>query len=129
VVSGFVHRCVTARPVHRFRNGLSEMGWEKRKRGGLYYTRSKKVGGRVVREYIGGGIRGHVAALRDAEERRRREDEAALWREECDRLEALIAPVEQLCEATETLSRAALLAAGFERHQRGEWRRKREPRE
>jgi hypothetical protein len=105
------------------------MGWEKRERGGLYYTRSRKVGGRVVREYVGGGMLGHIAALLDAQERRRQEEEAALWKEECERLDALVAPVEQLCEVAEILSRAVLLAAGYRRHQRGEWRRKREPKE
>jgi hypothetical protein len=105
------------------------MGWEKRERGGLYYTRSKKVDGRVVREYVGGGILGHLAALQDAQERRRREEEAALCKEERERLEALVAPVEDLCEAAEILYRAALLAAGFRRHQRGQWRRKREPKQ
>ena len=38
------------------------MGWEIRERGGRYYTRSRKFGGRVVREYIGGGS---IAALID----------------------------------------------------------------
>jgi hypothetical protein len=126
---GFGHRCVTPCQLHRFRNRSADMGWEKRDRGGLYYTRSKKVGGRVVREYVGGGIRGHIAALQDAQERRLREEEAALWNEERERLEGLVASVEQLCEATEILYRAALLSAGFRRHQRGEWRRKREPKE
>ena len=105
------------------------MGWERRERGGLYYTRTRKVGGRVVREYVGGGVLGHIAALQDAQERRRREQEAGLWNEERDRLEALVAPIEQLCEATDILCQAALLSAGFRRHQRGEWRRKREPKE
>ena len=105
------------------------MGWEKRDRGGLYYTRTRKVGGRVVREYLGGGILGHTAALQDAQERKRREEEAALWKDERDRLEALVVSVEDLCEAAEILYRAALLAAGFRRHQRGEWRRKREPKQ
>ena len=105
------------------------MGWEKRERGGLYYTRSRKVGSQVVREYVGGGMLGHLAALQDAQERRRREQEAAVWKEERERLEALVTPVEQLCEAAEILYRAALLSAGFRRHQRGEWRRKRESKE
>jgi hypothetical protein len=126
----FVTCCVTPCRLHRFGKRCSvDMGWEKRDRGGLYYTRSKKVGGRVVREYVGGGILGHIAALQDAQERRLREEEAALWKEECERLESLVAPVEQLCEVAEILSRATLLAAGFRRHQRGEWRRKREPKE
>ena len=105
------------------------MGWEKRDRGGLYYTRSKKVSGRVVREYVGGGILGQIAALQDAQEHQRREQEATLWKEERERLEALVAPVEDLCEAAGILYRAALLAAGYRRHQRGQWRRKREPKE
>jgi hypothetical protein len=125
----FVHRCVTPCQLHRFRSSSVDMGWEKRERGGLYYTRTRKVGGRVVREYVGGGTLGHVAALQDAQERCRREEEAALWNEERDSLEALVAPVEDLCEAAEILYRAALLSAGFRRHQRGEWRRKREPKE
>jgi hypothetical protein len=40
--------------------------WERRARGGLYYTRSRKEAGRVVREYICGGVLGEVAALHDS---------------------------------------------------------------
>jgi hypothetical protein len=125
----FVNCCVTPCQLHRFRNRSADMGWEKRERGGPYYTRSKKVGGRVIREYVGGGTLGYLTALQDAQERRRREEEAASWKQEHERLEALVAPVEDLCEATEILYRATLLSAGFRRHQRGEWRRQREPKE
>jgi len=100
--------------------------WEKRERGGLYYTRSRKVNGRVVRKYVGGGALGELAARMDAQERQRREEEAAAWREERERLEELAGLVDELCEAVETVARATLLAAGFRQHNRGEWRRRRE---
>lgn len=102
--------------------------WEARERGGLYYTRSRKVNGKVVREYVGGGVSGEIAARMDAEERQRREEEAAAWREERGDLEELAGLVNGFCEDVETIARAALLAAGFRRHKRSEWRRKREPR-
>jgi len=101
------------------------MGWEKRERGGPYYTRSRKINGRVVREYIGGGQLGKLAAEADALERRRREEEAEARRAERDRLEALESPVAKLYEITEALARATLLAAGYHRHNRSEWRKER----
>ena len=103
--------------------------WERRARGGLYYTRSRKEGGRVVREYIGGGVLGEIAALQDEYERRYREEEAAFCKEECQRLEGIMAPIDELCEAAEVLARAALVAAGYRRHNRGEWRKSRDQKE
>ncbi len=102
------------------------MAWERRERGGPYYTRSKKVNGRVVREYVGGGVLGELAALMDAEERLQRGAEEAAWREERERLEELAGLVDESCEAVEAITRAALLAAGFRRHNRGEWRKPRD---
>jgi hypothetical protein len=102
--------------------------WERRERGGLYFTRSKKVGGRVIREYVGVGILGELAARIDAEERRRREEEQARRREERERLDALVAPIEELCDAAEVIARAALIASGYHQHHRGEWRKRREQR-
>jgi hypothetical protein len=99
--------------------------WEKRERGGLYYTRSRKEGGRVVREYLGGGFLGELAARMDAERRRRRDEREAAQREERERLDALVAPVEELCEAAEVIARAALVASGYHQHNRGEWRKRR----
>lgn len=105
------------------------MAWEKRERGGRYYTRSRKEGGRVVREYVGTGPVAELAAQMDACARQRREDEARAFREERERLEALTVPVEELCEAAELLARAALVCAGYRQHDRGEWRKRRDGRE
>ena len=103
--------------------------WERRRRGGLYYTRSRKEGGRVVREYVGGGVLGELAARMDAETRDRKVQEAAALREERERTAELEKPIEDLCEATDLLVRAALLASGYHQHKRGEWRLRREPKE
>lgn len=83
--------------------------------------------GRVIREYVGTGPIAELAADMDTLDRERREEEAAIWWEEKERLEALDRPVEELCEATDLLVRAALIAAGYHQHKRGEWRKKREP--
>jgi hypothetical protein len=99
--------------------------WERRKRGGLYYTRSRKVDGRVVREYVGGGVLGEIAARMDADERRLREVEAALWIKEREGMETLDGLTEELYEAVEVLAQAALVAAGYRQHKRGEWRKRR----
>ncbi len=48
------------------------MGWDK----GLYYARSKREGGRVVREYVGGGLVGKVASDLDARRRAERKAKA-----------------------------------------------------
>jgi|SRR5215216_3465470 len=100
--------------------------WEKRERGGLYYTRSRKINGQVVREYVGTGSLAKLAALMDAQDRLRRQAEAAAWKQERERLEELAAMVDEFLKDVETVVQATLLAAGFRRHNRGEWRKRRE---
>jgi hypothetical protein len=97
------------------------MGWDK----GRYYTRSRKVGGRVEREYVGAGIVGSMAARMDEEDRQLREAERQALRRRRAELDALDGPVSELCELAELVARAALAAAGFRQHKRGEWRRQR----
>jgi hypothetical protein len=101
------------------------MAWEERERGGPYYTRSWREGGRVVREYVGGGLAGRLASESDRIVRERREVRALEEKREREKLEALAAPVLELEEAAEILARAHLIAAGYHRH-KGEWRLKRE---
>ena len=96
------------------------MGWEK----GRYYTRSRKVNGRVVREYVGAGKIGVLAAQLDAIERERREYEREVWRIEREGIEAFDETIAKVCQMADIIAQAAMLAAGFHCH-RGEWRRRR----
>src|SRR5262245_22883331 len=100
------------------------MGWE---RG--YYYRVRKVRGHVVREYVGRGRVAELAAELDAIGRQEREAERAARRAEREELEALDAPLGELNDLADLLAHAALLAAGFRRHNRGEWRKRRAQRD
>lgn len=102
------------------------MGWESRKGRGRYYTRSVKVSGCVRREYVGGGPAGELAAARDEGERRRRKLERQELRARTAQLVAVEQPLAALCDLAETLARVELVAAGYRRHDRGDWRRRRE---
>jgi hypothetical protein len=90
------------------------VGWDK---GGRYYTRSRKVNGRVVREHVGNDDAARGAAELAADRRAQRREERA-W------LEALDAALTALCARADLLARAALVAAGFHQH-KGEWRKRR----
>ena len=98
------------------------MAWDK----GRYYTRSRKVNGRVIREYFGSGEIGVLAAEIDAIERARRENERAAWRVEKEEIEAFDESINKVCEIADVIAKAAMVAAGFLCH-RGEWRRRRAP--
>lgn len=101
------------------------MAWETRQRGGRYYTRSRRVGGRVVREYLGAGPFAEALARGDAEARARRHERRAAERAAHEEDAALVALVDQLSMGTDALMAATLVLAGYHRHHRGEWRRRR----
>ena len=98
------------------------MGWDK---GGRYYTRSRRENGRVVREYVGGGRTGEIVAQFDAIERDERETQRQCARIEREQVAAVEAPLAALNALADLLAEAALVAAGYRRHHRGEWRKSR----
>jgi hypothetical protein len=98
------------------------MPWER----GYYYS-ARKVRGRVVREYFGRGEIAELMAEWDAlhgEERRQAAAASRTRMAELDDLEAAVATADR---ALEVAAHAALMAAGYRRHKRGEWRKKRAP--
>ena len=104
------------------------MAWETRAGAGRYYTRSKRVGDRVVREYLGSDDVAELIALRDEERRELREAE---------KIAAKIAfldktaPIEKIEKDLENLHK--VLTSELGRHyeekgfhfHRGSWRKRR----
>ena len=101
------------------------MAWEFRNGRGGYYTRSRRVNGRVVRQYVGCGRVAELAARMDEISRQQREAEAEMWRRERERIESLDASIATICEISDLFARLALIDAGFHQHNRGEWRKRR----
>jgi hypothetical protein len=100
------------------------MTWERRKGSGRYYTQSRRVSGRIVREYIGSGPDAELIARIDEQDRAARLAAAAEMAARRASEEALDAELDRLCHFAEMAGRAALLDAGFHRH-RGQWRKRR----
>ncbi len=96
------------------------MGWDK----GKYYTRSRRVHGRVVREYIGAGEAGEAAEALDELEREERQCHRERLKAEQAEIATFDDSICTICQLADTVAKAAMVAAGFRPH-RGEWRRKR----
>jgi hypothetical protein len=93
-----------------------------------YYYRQRRHRGRVLTTYVGaaGSPEAERAAALDKERRARRlagweelRQARARWRE-------AETPLLQLVALSDRLGTAALCLGGFYRHQRGEWKRRRE---
>ena len=95
--------------------------------GRRYYYRGRRLCGRTRRVYVGaaGSPAAELAAAADGLRRLGREAAARERHAERERHREAEAPLLALCERTDVLTRAALLAAGFHRHHRGPWRRRR----
>ena len=104
------------------------MGWEQ-VGGRRYFYLSRRIGGRPRRAYVGpaNSPGAELAAAAVGLRRLGREAAARERQAEQTRHRDAEAPLRALCERTDVLTRAALLSAGFHRHHRGQWRRRREP--
>src|SRR4051812_29685773 len=91
-----------------------------------YYYRSERVAGRPVRRYVGTGPVGELAAAADDLRRLEGAIEARERQADWRRQQEAEAPLLGLCGVADLLARAALVAAGYRQHKRGEWRRCRE---
>ncbi len=88
------------------------MGWERRGDTSYFYH-PRRVGGRVVKDYLGSGHVAQLAADLIAETRDRRADLVRALREEQEQWESLGVAMDRLDRACEVMGRAALLAGGI----------------
>lgn len=105
------------------------MAWEKRKRGGAYYYRSRRVGGRVVKEYVGRGPLAEMAAAWAEEDRAERLAKAQADRRRRRELDDVAQQVGEASKAVDDVAAAWLTMLGYHRHDRGNWRKRRAPKE
>ena len=77
----------------------------------------------MVREYVGGGEAGELAAEFDALQRERRELERERWKEEKAEVGELDSRAAECCSYADLIAAAAMTAAGYHQH-RGQWRRR-----
>ena len=104
------------------------MAWEPRDGRGRYYTRSKKVSGRVVREYVGKGPLAELASAADVRRRAERRAQTEQRNAERENWAAADALLKQWSLNVDLLVRAALLGAGYRQHDRGAWRQRNDTR-
>lgn len=92
--------------------------------GGLYYYTSRRVGGRVVKRYVGRGQCAVLASRLDALDRDRREQAAFDRRADLNELREQNAALREWLAAVDGVVAAALGLAGWHRVRR-QWRRRR----
>jgi len=100
------------------------MAWEERNGNRYYYQSERGEGGRVRKRYFGSGEIAELVAHADETRRRARQERRERERAELERLKSADAAVEEFCKAVDTITRAALVAAGYRNH-KGEWRLRR----
>lgn len=104
------------------------MGW-KNINGRLYYYRSRREGDRVRTDYLGPAGHAELFSGLDAIDREEKEARREQERDERESVEREEAEVSAWFDRVEAVARAALDAAGYHQHKRGEWRRKRHGRD
>ena len=95
-----------------------------RRDGRLYYYRSVRDDERVRKVYVGAGEFARICSETDVLQRTSRRAQRERERAEQERMEGLVALVEEFSEAAQVLVTAHLVAGGYRKH-KGEWRRAR----
>ena len=99
------------------------MGWENRK-GRRVYVRKKRIGGRVVSEYVGAGEAAHMLAMLDTHERAKVERERRIWRKTVEGEAAIDKLMRDAGRIVKAMTDATLIERGYRPH-KGQWRKSR----
>ena len=97
------------------------MAWEKRHKSNCYY-RSRRVGDKVLRDYMGRGPEAELSAELDVQRRQQHQTERAGWADFVSEVLAADGMVDDLNRHCQLLASALFLISGFHNHN-GEWRR------
>ena len=88
------------------------MSWERRRNGRLYLYRARRIGRKVVKQYVGRGRQAEDVARRDAAkraERAARHREELELRQQCVAASGMLAAVSRVCDGVTLVVRAAPL--------------------
>lgn len=99
------------------------MGWENRKGRQVYY-RKKRIGKRVVSEYVGSGEDAFLIAILEDHERDKAERKRRAWRKTIEREAGIDRLMGDAAKIVKTLTDAMLVVNGYRRH-KGQWRKRR----
>lgn len=91
----------------------------------MYYYRKRRVGNRVISEYIGKGESALLFANLDRIEREEQRMKARILRENMKKLEIIDQDLSEIEEMTRTLIETYLVSKGFYKTKSREWRLKR----
>jgi hypothetical protein len=100
------------------------MGWEWRGRNRYFYSRHNN-GSTVKKLYIGRGARAEEIAQQRAVLRAMQEDQRNCLKAIQKSYGVVASLLSDFSRETEALTKLALNAAGYQQHNRGEWRRRR----
>lgn len=89
-----------------------------------YYYRNKRIGDKVISEYVGGGYLGEFVAQADEERRQEAHERRQAWQAIVDADKELDAQLDEVTELVNAYAGALMLLSGYHRHKR-QWRKQR----
>jgi hypothetical protein len=87
-----------------------------------YYYRNRRIGDKVISEYVGGGYLGMFVEQADEEKRQEAQQKRQAWQATVDAEQELDAMLDEVTALVNTYAGALMLATGHYQHKR-QWRK------